>query len=67
MPKRDEFTVPDPVLMTVYRNQGMRDQEAICKLQELNLKKEGIVDVHIAKFIKLIPFFMQSAVSSFIE
>lgn len=53
--------------MTVYRNQGMRDQEAICKLQELNLKKEGIVDVHIAKFIKLIPFFMQSAVSSFIE
>jgi hypothetical protein len=51
---------------TVYRDQGMRDGEAIYKLKILE-KGTDIVQVKVLELIKLLPFFAQPIVSCFIE
>ena len=52
---------------TVYRNQGMRDQEANQDLMVLERKPTGTPQTKVLELIKLAPFFTQPTLSWYIE
>lgn len=67
-PKDDlDFQVPTPIAPTVYRNQGMRDQEAIQNLKVLESKTTSLVQSRVLELVELVPFFAQPTVSCYIE